>query len=225
MRLTAVPVARVFVPLVLDELNPKGHDLRGAMADSFVAKMDFRKFPTDEQLVGFFHEGKAVEFRLGKWNEYQIDLLAFYSTGIMVDTSASTDISQGVIVEVLSWLTEQVGAVFQQEWLNRRLYVSQIEFVSELSLVTLNPRFGEFSERITKSVSDNAGQDLRFEPSGISFNIETVNSRFNVSPFSIDRLPGTPFSENKYISAAPLPTDEHIQLLDDLEAALLDAGK
>jgi hypothetical protein len=38
--------------------------------------------------------------------------------------------------------------------------------------------------------------------------------------FTIDRRAGKLFSENRYFSNAPLPKDEHIELIEELEKGL-----
>jgi hypothetical protein len=43
----------------------------------------------------------------------------------------------------------------------------------------------------------------------------------NIAPFSISRREATPYSENKYFSEAPLPTDLHIKFREELEADVL----
>jgi hypothetical protein len=42
--------------------------------------------------------------------------------------------------------------------------------------------------------------------------------KYGIAPFSITRRAESRFSENKYFSEAPLPTDIHISLLEEFEA-------
>jgi hypothetical protein len=43
-----------------------------------------------------------------------------------------------------------------------------------------------------------------------------------IAAFTIQRRGQTPFEENKYFSEAPLPTDIHINLLEQFEADTVD---
>jgi hypothetical protein len=55
---------------------------------------------------------------------------------------------------------------------------------------------------------------------GIFFGYDTTHTKPYAPIFTIERRADVPFVENKYFSTAPLPTDEHLKVLEDFEAAL-----
>jgi hypothetical protein len=49
--------------------------------------------------------------------------------------------------------------------------------------------------------------------------------KYQIAPFSIARRAEARFSEDKYYSEAPLPTDMHISLLEEFEESIKRIGK
>jgi hypothetical protein len=64
------------------------------------------------------------------------------------------------------------------------------------------------------------GSSLPFETVGVTLTFDSTQSKQLFTPFQIQRLAETPFSQKKYYSGAPLKTADHIQLIDDFEASL-----
>jgi hypothetical protein len=64
------------------------------------------------------------------------------------------------------------------------------------------------------------GENLTYEPTVISIDYDALTGKHPLGPFSIQRRENTPFSEGKYFSSAPLPTDIHIKLLEKFEKSL-----
>jgi hypothetical protein len=54
----------------------------------------------------------------------------------------------------------------------------------------------------------------------IMVDYDQLERKHALGRFSIQRRDNTPFSENKYFSDAPLPTDVHIRLLEEFETAI-----
>ena len=57
------------------------------------------------------------------------------------------------------------------------------------------------------------------------FGYDPLTVKAGPSPFTIERRADTLFSESKYFSSAPLPTDEHISMLEAFEADVRSYSK
>jgi hypothetical protein len=79
----------------------------------------------------------------------------------------------------------------------------------------LNPKLDDFAARIASSLGGNPA----FGFASIEFWPDQTQS-YKPSTFSFQRRAGDPFGDNRYWSQAPLPTDEHLKLLNDFEAIL-----
>jgi hypothetical protein len=218
MEILAVRLARFIVYFPTDELNPRGRRLIDKFLPAFIERYDFRKYPEkpDE-----YDEEKGIKFELGRWrDDIAISQLVLYSNGILVDTLSSTDDAEAMLKDALIWSAEEFEFRYRPDMLNRKAYISELIVRSEVTLEALNPKLKGLSERLSKYISDKEDHTLAFEPTAISFWFDTLKLKIPGVPFRFDRLADTPFSEMKYWSQAPLPTNEHIKFLQDFEAAL-----
>jgi hypothetical protein len=62
------------------------------------------------------------------------------------------------------------------------------------------------------------GEYLKYELTNFTIDFDQLARKHPLGRFSIQRRDNTPFSENKYYSDAPLPTELHIKLLEQFEA-------
>jgi len=72
----------------------------------------------------------------------------------------------------------------------------------------------------SKGVADTMGENLKYDLSILSIDYDQLTRKHPLGRFSIQRRDNTPFSENKYFSDAPLPTDVHLRLLEQFERDL-----
>ena len=61
---------------------------------------------------------------------------------------------------------------------------------------------------------------ITFEPVSIAMHLDISQTKLNPGFFSIERRAEVPFSEDTYFSQAPLRTTEHLELIQEFEAAL-----
>jgi hypothetical protein len=73
---------------------------------------------------------------------------------------------------------------------------------------------------VAKGVADTMGEDLRYDVAILSIDYDQLTRKHPLGRFSIQRRDNTPFSEKKYFSDAPLPTDVHLRLLEQFEKDL-----
>lgn len=217
MELLAVRTARLITLFPTEELNPRGRAVIFDVAPALVERYNFLKHP---QNFEEFDEQKGITFEGGRWNDLAIDRITIYTNGILVDTRSSTDDSEKILVDALSWAAESFGFVYKPEMIKQRLYLSELLVRSEVALNALNPKLKVLSEWLSKTVSNILGQPLNYEAVGIGFNFDPFATKHTPTSLRIERLSEATFSENKYYTTAPLPTNEHIKFLEDFEAAL-----
>ena len=219
MELLSVRLARVIAFFPTDELNPRGRRLLDDVLPAFIERYDFRKHP---EKPDDYDEVKGIKFEVGKWNDAAIVQFVFYGNGIMVDTISSTDDSEAMLRDALTWTAESFKLHYRPDMLNRIVYVSELAFRSDVSLEAVNPKLKRLTDRLTNYISAQEGQALPFEPVGIAFGVDTLKIKIAPTALRIERLQDSPFTEMKYYSQAPLPTAEHIKFLEDFEAVLID---
>jgi hypothetical protein len=184
-----------------------------------VKRCEFQKFPTT---YADLDEQKGVEFLEGKWGEVTVDRLTVYQNGILLDTRASTAESERILDEALRWAAAEFGVAYRSGMIKRKGYVSGLTFYSEVPLLNrLNPSLSRLSERVGNAAGQIVGKPLSFEPIALSIHHDWLPvGRQPIAPFTISRRAETPFSESKYYSEAPLPTDLHLSLLEEFEKDL-----
>ena len=216
MQLLAVRQARLIAFLNAEELNPEGRPLAHDFINAFVERYSFLKRPTPEDLLG----DKGVVFELGRLGDVGIDKISLFDWGIAVDTSASTEASEGVLQDMLRWGAENFKLSNRPNLVTRRAYVSELVISSDVVLPTINPRLQDLGNRITELVTGYGSQSMPYEIVGVGWGFDASQSKQLITPFRVERLAEMPFSEKKYYSGAPLRTSDHIQVINDLEAAL-----
>lgn len=217
MELLSISKARSIAQFPTDELNPHGRALIPDVVAALIERYGFIKFP---QKPEEFDEDKGVSFELGRWNDLSIDQLLVFTDGLIVDTRSSTGDSSAIIADVLTWAADSFGLTFRPDMLSRQIYFSEVTFRSECQLSTLNPALSKVAEMLSASVARITGQVLPYDVAQFNFNFDPLESKLIISPFRVERLGNTPYSENKYYSTAPMPTEEHLELLAVFESAL-----
>lgn len=217
MRLSAVLLARVFAFVQVEDLNPRGAAAYPEIAKTLVERYGFLKYP---QQPSEFDEEKGVVFECGKLNGHNIEKVIIYNNGIVLDTRSSTQDSESILEDALTWASKSLGLTYVPGMIKRRAYVSQLTFYFDYHLDGLREELYLISERISELVNSYTGQSLKYRTSAISFQYDPLTVKLTPAPFTIERRQDVPFSENKYFSVAPLPTDLHTELLTEFEKAL-----
>jgi hypothetical protein len=218
MQLSAVVLARLFAFIEPVDLNPRGKTYYPHLVAALVERFGFLKFP---QKADDFDETKGVAFEMGRLGDITVNRVQIFNTGFVVETPSSTSDSEKILEDTLVWATETMGLTYQPGMIKRRAYVSQISFYSDMLLESINPSIAKLATRISARVPEFLGLTLRYQPVSLMIGYDPAATKWTLAAFSIERRAETPFSENKYFSTAPLPTEEHISALEAFEADLL----
>ena len=212
MELAAIHLARVMAFLEPIDLNPRGKVFYPDLVAALVARYNFKKFP---QNLEDFDEAKGVTFAEGKLGSSVIEQLIIYSHGLLVDTRVSTSESKRLLEEAIRWASKELGLVDKP--IRRWQYASQLTFFSDVPLTAVHPAFVRLAEKTAENVTRISGESVKYELSAFFVDHDPLSRRHPAGRFSIQRRDNTPFSENKYFSDAPLPTDVHLELLEQFE--------
>jgi len=222
MKLSAVLTARFFAFIETTDLNPRGRAYFPELAAALVERYGFVKAP---QKLEEFDEKKGVTFETGRAGEVTIHRAVIHDHAIYLDTASSTDDSKRLFEETLSWLSKDFGLVYQPEMVKRVTYVSQLTFFSEVILDQLHPALTKLGQRLSTRIPQYYGQKLDYVPGSVVVTYDPLMIKAGPDAFTIERRADTLFSDNKYFSTAPLPTNEHIQMLEAFEADVLAYSK
>jgi hypothetical protein len=215
MELISIVLARVVAFLEVRAIDSSGKTSTLEIFSDIARRYSFSKAP---QSIAEIDYEKGVELAIGKLGQINIDRLAMFSNGIIVDTRSSTDDCEKILADLLAWAKQALGAKIEP---SRKNFVSQILFRSRLQLTLLNPVLAPIAERLSSFVSGELKQPIKYEPTAILFGADPTLTKLSPVQFTLDRRAETPFFENIYFSNAPLRTAGHIELVSQFEKALI----
>src|ERR1700682_3139920 len=217
MELASILLAQALAWIEPTELNPTNKIFYPDLVKALVSRYNFQRFP---QKVEDFDEAKGVTFGTGKLGHSVIEQLVIYTYGILLDTRSSTQESKRLLEDAFQWGAKELGLTYKPSMVKRWQYSSQVIFRSNAALTDASPA----TQRLAKSMAENVGQilgeNLKYELVSFLVDYDQLTRKHPLGRFSIQRRDNTPFSENKYFSDAPLPTDVHLKLLEQFEADL-----
>jgi hypothetical protein len=217
VQLSAIILARVLGFIETFDLSPKGRIFYPDIIPEIVQRYKFQKFPTTfEQL----DEAKGIEFHEGKIGDKVIQKFVIWNTLLVVETRSSTADSKQILEEMLTWGREKFGLNYRPGMIKRFGYVSDVSFYSDLPLLTVSPILTKLAAKTATALSEIWQEPVHYEPVNLVVGHDPLARKYGIAPFSITRRAEARFSENKYFSEAPLPTDTHVSLLEEFEAGV-----
>jgi hypothetical protein len=217
MELASILVARAMAWVEPIDLNPRGTVFYPELTRALVARYGFQKFP---QKLEDFDESKGVTFGVGRLGDTVIEQLVIYTYGIVLDTRISTLESRRLLEEAFEWGRRELGLVYKADMVKRWQYASQVTFRSTAQMTGANSAVERLAASVAKGVADTLGENLKYDLAILSLDYDQLTRKHPLGRFSIQRRDNTPFSENKYFSDAPLPTDVHLRLIEQFERDL-----
>lgn len=220
MKLLSVQKARSIWLLYLMDLNPRGlYDY--ALIAPMIEKYKFLKVPTKFEEYDLT---KGCVFANGLFKrESQDDIgidITLYNDGFVVDSRSSTEDSDAFLDDFLTWLSKDFALIPYKEILRRKLYISELWMQANKPLNALNAKLEGFAKRLSSLMFTEKDHPIVFETSGIRFWTDPSLRANPPGQFTFERSLNTPFNENRYYSAAPLQTGDHLELLEELEIIL-----
>ena len=171
-----------------------------------------------------FDEAKGIEFLEGKSGNKVIQKFVIWNTLLVLETRSSTADSKKILEEMLVWGTEKFALNYKPGMIKRFAYVSDLTFHSDAPLLNVGSPVTKLAGRASEAVSEVWQEPIQYEPMILHIGHDPLTRKYGIANFTIQRRAESRFSENKYFSEAPLPTDVHLKLLEQYEKDILAAA-
>jgi hypothetical protein len=217
MKIMAIKQARFISLFDVDELVPSGLISMSRLVPIIASRFEFQKNAPPEEGEG---KSKGFEFFDGVWNGTPIPRLAIFNDGIIIETRISTSKSREVLEQALHWASTELGIRVTSDIMRRLRYLSVLSFQSEAPVLGFSPLENAIRS-VSASLSSITGRQRAYGGTRIDIDIDRSSDKEPIAPFTIQTLALEPFESHRYFSQAPLPTEEHIALLERFEADVL----
>jgi hypothetical protein len=217
MKISAIVLARFVAFMEPLDLNPVGKVYLPDIIPAIVAKYKFLKFPQKPEDLD---ESKGITFEGGRFEGITIQRIQLFTHVVSAETASSTTDSERVLEGALQWTAETFGLNYRAGMVKRKAHVSQLTFYSDSIFKNLNPVLLKIATKLSERVPQYFGTRVEYQPSSFAISYDPLTVKNGTSVFSIEPRAETPYDENKFFSTAPLPTEEHIKLLEELESDL-----
>lgn len=213
MELSAILLARVIGFFETADIAPRHGIFFPELVKGLVQHCNFQKFPTtfDE-----WSSPEGAQFIVGKLDKTVIDKLIVYNNGLQVETRNGTSESKRILEAILVWARDKFGTLYGPETVKRWAYVSDLTFQSNVPLLMTGP-IQRLAKGISGALSKIVNEETVYEPLGFNIGHDPLLRKYGRAAFSIQRRAEVPFTDNRYFSEAPLPTEIHLDLLAQYE--------
>jgi len=170
----------------------------------------FVQVPRTVQEINF---STGVSFLQGYFQNSIIDKLEIYEKGLLCDARINSNLCDKFLDDLTTWATNEFDLPVKET--GTRVYMSQLEVFTELNIGMALSKFRPIGETIAKV---HGGSSKPFELSGIRMHMDVTGiTGPQPTEFTFERRAGQSYASSVYFSTAPLRTDDHVRVLDELE--------
>jgi hypothetical protein len=218
VEISAIILARVLGYIETFDLAPRGKVFYPDFIHAVVERYKFQKFPKTFEETS---EEKGIVFEEGKAGNVVIQKFTIFQTLLAIETRSGTNDSKRILEEMLLWGAAKFGLNYTPNSIKRFAYISDLTFHSEVPLLNAacQPLI-DLAAKTSIALSEIWQEPVQFHPANLAVGHDPLARRYGIAPFTITHRAEAKYSENKYFSEAPLPTDMHIELLQEFEAGI-----
>lgn len=179
---------------------------------------DRYKFFQIPRVVEEYDLKKGVTFLEGNFDKrFSIDKLQIYENGVLVDAKVDSTACDQFITDCVKWIQTTFGLLVEEQSNIARGNLSNIEVEFTPRARTPSP-LDKFGQRIAQVLTGYGTIAPPFQVSGFKLHCDVTTMALpKPTNFLFERREGQPYELNIYFSSAPLRTDDHLKLLDELE--------
>lgn len=216
MKLSAVILAKTLAYIEIADLNATGKLFYPEVVKAIAERYRFERLPKIEE-----RDEKGLIFEEGKIGNKVISKLTIFQALIVLETRSNTSDSKQLIEELLLWSAAKFDLTYNPNSIKRYAYISDLTFYSDVPLLgaACKPLL-ELASKTSAALTEIWQEPVQYYPANIAIGHDPMTRSHSIAPFVITHRAESRFSENKYFSEAPLPTDMHISFLEEFEAGI-----
>jgi hypothetical protein len=204
----------------INDLNPRGKDVNSELLDWLKDNYYFEKAPKSPNDLD--PEKKSLKFEQGRYQikeEIFISVdLEIYNDGFVANSRSSTQDTDAFLDSLFSLVAKEFSLTYDPGMIRTKMHASELTVRLNAVMFDLNPKLTNFASQL----SAMCGLPIPpFEPSLLGFTTDLAISPLKPAQFILERKAGSPFAERRYYSKAPVHTNQHEELLQELESILL----
>lgn len=219
MRFVSALFGQTLQNIPMDEIRPlSGYNYPGII-NAVAARYGFINIPNnineaiEKGMV--FSNGTLLTHK----GAIQINQMGIYNDGLLVTTSNTED-SDSLTDDLLQWGSQEFGLRPILTHLPR-VYSSQVVVDFDISIDVFVNKFNAMGALISSAIRQGGGNEVDLHVARLTVMADPLTVRFpNQSTFYIEPRVGLPLTAQRYVSAAPLTTSAHLELLAAIEKLL-----
>jgi len=163
----------------------------------------------------------GVQFQLGKFRDTIITKLSIYENGFSAEAAADTATVDEFLDDIASWSASEFAVTNKAIDPVSRVYLSSLEVESDIDFSPQLDKLAAVRRTLHEMLTSDGFTIEPYDFNGFSLQVDHQPEPKPLRPsrFAFERRVGRPFSENIYYSEAPLSTQNHLRLLEKLEAS------
>ncbi len=213
MKLLSIETTRVTE--LFHVTRPQGQLPIQKIASEFVDRYQFAGVPQSLEDFSSDH----VELSRGIFQEGSIEKLDVYNDGVVVSGRSNTDFFEEFLHDLILWLERDLGMSRLITKDVTRSYESEITVELDPKVLDVLDPLNSIGTKISGMVAENCGKVADYSALGFAFSTEQASAQgLTPGPFRLERRLASEFHFNHFVSGAPLKTQQHIEILESLEA-------
>jgi len=227
MRVILSAWGTAFLHVSADDVSPLSGVPQQDLVQTVAAMYEFAAQP-QFNLLGIPQPHSALVFQSGRFMSpsaiYPVQQLVIYGNGDAV-TGPTTEAADQIMDDFIHKLNEQLGYRFGESRQYSRTYASALIVEFDRALEEYVPMLAKVGQILDKAIPRLGRQ---FKPKMFTFGdgdpitpaaLNSIDAADKLD-FAVQRRAGESYSLNRYFSSAPLQTNAHIKVLQDIESAL-----
>lgn len=199
----------------LEAFTPVGGLNERQVVSAIGQRYNFGTFPNLSSRAELEKDGLVYElgFFKTKSGEATIHRLSVHNDGVMVRAN-KTGHAEAFFADLTDWLVQHCGC---RRIDKKSLYLSEVVVEFEKPAANMFAKYSKIADVILSGVNEHR------DVSAAAFNALTIEfpSRSEVIPkFIIERREGASLEDERYFCSAPLATERHLQVLEEIERLL-----
>lgn len=222
MKLIGHQLGRIILLFPPEQIRPtRGIPIKDTIA-AVQNRYNFVNVPDLTKPIAEF-ERNGYQFINGKIildaKEYVINEFTVYNDGVSI-SSVDTEYSDWFLEDFVRWAQDKLEyRPFLQE--PTKIFRSQVTVSFDKPLSNIIKNFDAFSQALSLAIENVIEKPVSTNLLRIDFGIDDTGvGGIKPVPFSLERRIGVPSNKEWFISEAPLPSKTHLELLEELEAAI-----